>query len=502
MYEYTIAPTRNPLRKFRPPRWEVVVLGGNPMIVSRAFADRDVGVLGLARSGLSAIASLKSGGARIYAWDESEEARGEASYHGALVAPFASWPWERIRALVLSPGIPLTHPQPHEAVIAARNAGAEVIGDIELFAREIRPERPQPGRAPVIAVTGTNGKSTTTALIGHILASCGFPAQVGGNIGKPALDLASPNGRTIYVLEISSYQIDLAPGLVPDISALTNISADHLERHGSFENYAAIKARLLERTSTEGDVVIGVDDSRTAAIYSRLALARREQAIPVSIGKILGRGVFAVEGALYDAWNGRASKVMDLARAPHLPGVHNWQNAAVAYAAVKPIVQDPRAIASAIASFPGLAHRLEEVARIGRVRFINDSKATNADAAARALACFNDIFWIAGGRPKKGGIASLLNYVPRIRKAYLIGEAADDFARTLEDRVPAENAGTLEHAAASAFADAAQSGAVAPVVLLSPACASFDQFKDFEDRGERFRTLVADLARFAQKEAS
>jgi UDP-N-acetylmuramoylalanine--D-glutamate ligase len=472
------------------------------MIVSRAFADRDVGVFGLARSGHSAVASLKAGGARIYAWDEDDQARARANDDGAVVAPFTSWPWERIKALVLSPGIPLTHPWPHDVVIAARNAGAEVIGDVELFARDIRPERTQPGRAPVITVTGTNGKSTTTALIGHILMSCGLPAQVGGNIGKPALDLAPPNERTIYVLEISSYQIDLAPGFAPDIAVLTNISPDHLERHGSFENYAAVKVRLLEQTSPEGDVVIGVDDSASAAIYSRLSLARREQAIPVSVGKILGRGVFAVDGALYDAWNSRASKVMDLARATHLPGVHNWQNAALAYAAVKPIVQDPRAIASAIASFPGLAHRIEEVARVGSVRFINDSKATNADAAARALACFNDIYWIAGGRPKKGGIESLLDYATRIRKAYLIGEAAAEFAHALQSHVPFESAGTLDNAVASAFADASRSGAATPVVLLSPACASFDQFKDFEDRGERFRALAIELSRFAQKEAS
>src|SRR5205085_2467639 len=448
------------------------------------------------RSGYSAIASLKGGGARRYAWDEDDEARAKAKNDGAQVVPFASWPWERIKALVLSPGIPLTHPEPHDVVIAARKAGAEVIGDVELFAREIRPRKSQAGRAPVIAVTGTNGKSTTTALIGHILASCGFPAQVGGNIGKPVLDLSAPNGRTIYVLEISSYQIDLAPGLAPDIAVLTNVSPDHLERHGSFANYAAVKARLLEQTSAEGDVVIGVDDTSSAAIYSRLALARREQAIPVSIGKVLGRGVFAVDGALYDAWNSRASKVMDLARAARLPGAHNWQNAALAYAAVKPIVQDPRAIASAIANFPGLAHRIEEVARIGAVSFINDSKATNADAAARALACFKDIFWIAGGRPKEGGIDSLLAYASRIRKAYLIGEAAAGFARTLEYHVPFENAGTLDNAVASAFADASRSGAPSPVVLLSPACASFDQFKDYEDRGERFRALAAELARF------
>jgi len=472
------------------------------MIIVRTFADKDVGVFGLARSGLSAIASLRAGGARLYAWDEDEEAQMEARQYGARVAPFETWPWERIGALVLSPGVPLTHPVPHPVVTAARRVGAEVIGDVELFAREIRPERSQPGRAPVIAVTGTNGKSTTTALIGHILTSCGFPAQVGGNIGKPALDLAPPKGRTIYVLEISSYQIDLAAGFVPDIAVLTNISPDHLDRHGSFENYAAVKARLLEQTATEGDVVIGVDDQSSAAVYSRLALGRREQAIPVSVGKVLGRGVFAVDGVLHDAWGGRATKVMDLAVAAHLPGTHNWQNAALAYAAVKPIVQDPRAIASAIASFPGLPHRIEEVARIGRVRFVNDSKATNAEAAARALACFNDIYWIAGGRPKEGGIASLLTYASRVRKAYLIGEAAAEFADTLRGRVPFERSDTLENAVTAAFSDVAHSDAPSPVVLLSPACSSFDQFRDYEDRGERFRAIAAELARFAQKEAS
>ena len=240
------------------------------MITARAFADRDVGVFGLARSGVSAIAALKAGGARVCAWDESEEARAKAGGLGARVAPFESWPWDRIKTLVLSPGIPLTHPAPHEVATAARKAGAEVIGDVELFAREFRPDRSQPGRARVIAVTGTNGKSTTTALIGHILTSCGFPAQVGGNIGKAALDLAPPNGRTIYVLEISSYQIDLAPGFAPDVAVLTNISPDHLERHGSFANYAAVKARLLEQAAPEGHVAIGVDDSSSALIYSRL----------------------------------------------------------------------------------------------------------------------------------------------------------------------------------------------------------------------------------------
>jgi UDP-N-acetylmuramoylalanine--D-glutamate ligase len=304
------------------------------------------------------------------------------------------------------------------------------------------------------------------------------------------------------VLEVSSYQIDLAPGLAPDVAVLSNITPDHIDRHGTLANYAAVKARLLEQTADDGHIVVGIDDAQTAAIHSRLAGQRGPGAVPVSVGKILGRGVFAVDGALYDASAGRASKVMDLADAQHLRGIHNWQNAALAYAAARPFVNDPRAIATAIASFPGLAHRLEDVGRIGQVRFVNDSKATNAHAAARALACFSDICWIVGGRAKEGGIDSLLPFAPRIRKAYLIGEAADAFARTLDGHVPHETCGTLDRAVATAFQDAAAALGQTPVVLLSPACASFDQFRDFEERGTRFRVLVDALARLPVREAS
>jgi UDP-N-acetylmuramoylalanine--D-glutamate ligase len=472
------------------------------MIPARSFAHRDVGVFGLARSGISSVAALIAGGARVYAWDEREAGRTEAADLGAHVAPFTEWPWSGIKALVLSPGVPLTHPAPHEIVNIARHAGAEVIGDMDLFAREIRPDPAAPGRAPVIAVTGTNGKSTTTALLGHILTACGFHAETGGNIGKPVLALNPPNGRTIYVLEVSSYQIDLAPHLVPDVAVLTNITPDHIDRHGSLGNYVAVKTRLLEQVTKDGHVVIGIDDAHASAIHTRLAAERAARAVPVSIGKVLGRGVFAVDGALYDATAGRAAKIMDFAEAEHLPGTHNWQNAALAYAAARPFVSDPRSIAAGIRSFSGLTHRLEDVGHIGKVRFVNDSKATNADAAARALACFCDIYWIAGGRPKEGGIETLAPYFPRISQAYLIGEAADAFSRTLEAQVPFEICGTLDRAVATAFQGASRSASAAPVVLLSPACASFDQFRDFEERGDRFRALVNALARVIERQAS
>ena len=478
------------------------------MIASHAFAGKKVAVFGLARTGLSAIAALTAGGAEVLAWDDNSAARDLGGQAGAEIVPWREWGWTGIAALILSPGVPLTHPKPHEVVQHAGRAGVPVIGDVELFAREIRPDPLKPGRAPVIAITGTNGKSTTTALIGHVLAACGFDAQVGGNIGKAVLDLNPPissgkvGARTIYVIEMSTFQIDLAPGLYPDVGILSNLSPDHIDRHGTMENYAAIKARLMRQVPKSGQVAIGVDDEHSAAIFTSLSAPARvarpdersgAQASPVSVGKVLGRGIFVVDGVLYDAQNGAATKVMTLDEAVSLPGAHNWQNAALAYAACKPYVKDARAIAGAIASFPGLAHRMEAVGAIGKVRFINDSKATNADAAAKALGVYPDIFWIAGGRAKDGGIEPLKPFFDRIRRAYLIGEAAPTFARTLDGKAPYVMAGTLERAVELAATDAETSAAPAPVVLLSPACASYDQFKDFEHRGDTFREAVAKL---------
>jgi UDP-N-acetylmuramoylalanine--D-glutamate ligase len=472
------------------------------MIAARSFEHADVGVFGLARSGMASVRALVAGGARVYAWDDREETRKEAAAEGATITPWADWPWTKLKALVLSPGVPLTHPKPHDIVLKAKSFRIEVIGDMELFAREIGADALVPGRAPVIAITGTNGKSTTTALVGHILAACGYDAQVGGNIGKAVLELDPPGAKTIYVLEMSSYQIDLSPGLVPDVAVLSNITPDHLDRHGTIENYAAVKARLLKQASKTGQIVIGVDDPHTTSIFTHHASNGGPPAVPVSVGKVLGRGVFVVDGALYDAQGQRATKVMDLASAAHLPGAHNHQNAALAFAATKPYARDSRIVAEAISTFPGLAHRMEDVGRIGKVRFINDSKATNADAAARALACFPDIFWIAGGKAKEGGIESLGAFFPRIRKAYLIGDAAEQFAATLDGKVPYELSRTLDAAVQSAARDAQAANLSGPVVLLSPACASFDQFQDFEQRGDIFRARVAALRGLPVREAS
>ena len=469
------------------------------MIVSGGFANQDVGVFGLARTGMSATRSLIAGGGRVFAWDDNAEAQKTGAECGARVLPFESWPWQRLSALILSPGVPLTHPAPHDVVVAATASGVPVIGDMDLFARELQAQQGT-RTPPVIAVTGTNGKSTTTALIGHILSSCGYMVEVGGNIGRPVLDLDPPAPRSVYVLEVSSYQIELSPNLRPNVSVLTNISPDHLDRHGSIENYAAVKGLLLQLTSKNGTVCIGVDDVYSAAIHSRIAAAGGLETFPVSVGKVLGRGVFVLDGVLYEA-PAVSPKIMDLRSATRLLGAHNWQNAALAFAATRVLVENRQAIADAIASFRGLPHRLEEVGNVGKVRFINDSKATNADATERALKCFNDIFWIAGGRPKEGGIDGLVPLFSRVRKAYLIGEAADDFARALRD-VPHERCETLDRAIAIATHDAQASNVAAPVVLLSPACASFDQFRDYERRGDVFRELVAELVHAGLREAS
>jgi len=461
------------------------------------FKGRTVAVFGLARSGISAGRSLIEGGASVIGWDDKAEARDAAEKAGIAIRDLAGVDWREIAAFIVSPGVPLSHPAPHPLVARARLARTEIIGDVELFFRAIRDDESEI-RAKVVCVTGTNGKSTTTALIGHLLAQLGFDVEVGGNIGKPVLELAPPAARRAYVIEMSSFQLELTPSVKPDVAVLINVTPDHLDRHGTMTEYALVKESIF-RHQGRGDVaVIGVDDPNAGEIYTRVAARDRVAVTAVSVGKVLGRGVFVIEGVLYDATGATSREVRDLRSLTRLPGAHNWQNAAIAYAAVRPLVKDPSQIAGAMTSFPGLAHRIELVGRIGRVRFVNDSKATNADAAARALACYDDVYWIAGGKPKEGGIESLKSFFPRIKKAYLIGAAADAFADTLGGAVAHVKSGTIEAAMRQAAKDAEADRAGEPVVLLSPACASFDQFRDFEHRGAEFKRLfqlIADARR-------
>lgn len=461
------------------------------MIPVQGFQGRRVAVFGLGRTGLSAARALDAGGAAPVLWDDDPDARATAAAAGFAVEDLGAADWSGFAALMLSPGVPLTHPRPHWAAVAARAAGVEILGDIELFARAVN-AAPDHKRPKVVAVTGTNGKSTTTALIGHLLAHAGQDAQVGGNIGVGVLGLESMHGGAVYVLEVSSYQLDLTSSLKPDAAVLLNVSPDHLERHGGMEGYVDSKRRVF-RNQTGGDTaIVGADDPWSQRICTELVAANHRTIWPISAGRALGRGVYALCGVLYDATGDRVTEVADLRRARALPGRHNWQNASAAYAAARSLGVPPALAAEALLSFPGLAHRMETVAQYGGVRFINDSKATNAEAARQAISAYPRVHWIAGGRPKTGDLDALGDVFGRIAKAYLIGEAAPQFAHRLEGRTDYAICGDLQTATAAAYADAARDGGDA-VVLLSPACASFDQFVDFEARGEAFRDAVRRL---------
>jgi UDP-N-acetylmuramoylalanine--D-glutamate ligase len=458
------------------------------MIPVTIFAGRDVAVLGLGVSGLAVARALQAGGARPIVWDDKQAARDEAAALGFVVKDLATADWSSFAALVLAPGIPLTHPEPHWSVRRAREARVEVIGDIELFFRE-RARAPAPGK--VVVITGTNGKSTTTALTAHLLAAVGKRVAVGGNIGKAVLDLERFASDLLYVIELSSFQIELAPGIAPDAAVLLNITPDHLDRHGTVHNYARIKASILTHIAPGGTAVIGVDDAPSRAIADSLkgpiAVKR------VAVGRPVDTGVYAEDGVLHEMEDGVARARVDLTGIGSLRGAHNWQNAAAAYALARSQGLASDAIATGLKSFTGLSHRMQQVARRGKVLFVNDSKATNADAAGKALASFTDIYWIIGGRAKEGGLAGLEPFFARIVRAYLIGEAAEAFARQLGDEVDHMQCATLDRAVEAAAADASRSTGKEPVVLLSPACASYDQFANFEKRGAAFCRIVMSL---------
>jgi len=463
------------------------------MIRVRGFDGRKVAVFGLGRTGLTAARALIAGGAEVALWDDGAKGREAALAEGLTLTDLSSADWSQFAALMLSPGVPLTHPVPHWTVERARAAGVEILGDIELFARTVN-VAPAHKRPKIAAITGTNGKSTTTALLGHICASAGRDVRIGGNIGYGVLGLDDMHGGAVYVLETSSYQLDLTSSLKPDAAVLLNISPDHLDRHGGMEGYIAAKRRVLLNQDKGDTAIIGVDDPWCQRICTEITAANRRTIWPISAGRAMGRGIYALQGVLYDATGERVLEVADLLRARSLPGRHNWQNAAAAYAAARAMGVAAADAAEGLMSFPGLAHRMETVAQIGRVRFVNDSKATNADAARQAMSSYPRFYWIAGGVPKAGGIDSLADLFPRVAKAYLVGEAADAFAWTLDGKAQAAVLGTIEAAVAAAYADASAAGEDA-VVLLSPACASFDQFADFEQRGEAFRAAVDEIAR-------
>ncbi|MCV9961024.1 UDP-N-acetylmuramoyl-L-alanine--D-glutamate ligase [Pararhizobium sp. BT-229] len=453
------------------------------MIPVTTLKDKQVALFGLGGSGLATAQALVAGGVKVTAWDDNPDSVAKAAAEGIGTGDLRQADWKAFSAFVLSPGVPLTHPKPHWTVDLAHAAGVEIIGDVELFVRERRAHAPD---CAFIAITGTNGKSTTTALIAHILKTSGRDTQLGGNIGTAVLTLDPPKNGRFYVVECSSYQIDLAPTLNPSAGILLNLTPDHLDRHGSMQHYADIKERLVVGSRV---AVVGVDDSFSSAIADRVERSGT-RVVRISRRNVLADGLYAEGSRIVEARAGATSLFADLDGIQTLRGGHNAQNTAAAIAACLAVGVSQAEIVTGLSSFPGLKHRMQPVGRKGQVVFVNDSKATNAEAAAPALSSYERIYWIAGGLPKEGGITTLSPFFPKIAKAYLIGEAAPAFAATLGDAVPFEISGTLERAVEHAAADAVKDGAPS-AVMLSPACASFDQYKNFEVRGDAFVAHVA-----------
>ena len=453
-------------------------------------AGRPYIVLGLGRSGRSAARALRASGHKVWAWDDDLDTREAARAEAIPIINLRNRDLSAVAGLVLSPGIPHRHPVPHPLVRHAQASGCQIVGDGELLALA------QPG-AKCVGITGTNGKSTTTALIGHVVAAAGRTCAVGGNLGTPVLALETLGADGIYVLEMSSYQLELTPSLVFVVAVLLNVTPDHLDRHGGMNGYIAAKRQIFRRQGEGATAIVGVDDDVCRAIADELDGHSDARIVRISGRDTVAGGVYVRDGTLFDATIADAPRrVLDLSEAAALPGEHNAQNAAAAYAAARALGLNVADIAAAIRTFPGLSHRQERIAIIDGVAFVNDSKATNADAAARALACYGQIFWIAGGRPKEGGLEAIRPYLARIRHAFLIGEAMEGFAAWLDGQVAFTRCGTLQQAVAAAAAaarTAARRGDGNPVVLLSPACASFDQFTSFEARGQAFRNLVEAL---------
>jgi UDP-N-acetylmuramoylalanine--D-glutamate ligase len=442
--------------------------------------------MGLGRSGLSAARALKQSGARVWAWDDKAEARTAAVAAGVEVADLTTAAWGDIALLVWSPGIPHTYPAPHAVAQQARRHGVKLVCDIDLLAVACP-------SAHFIGITGTNGKSTTTTLVAHIMTTAGLQAAAGGNLGTPALDLPALGVDGSYVLEVSSYQLELLDQAFFDVAVLLNITPDHIGRHGGMDGYMAAKAGIFDRLRPGAVAVIGVDDAFCRGIFNELSGRAGSLTVAISAERPVPGGVSAPDGILVDDSDGLGLQVVDLKPIATLPGRHNWQNACAAFAVARATGIGIEPIVRGLATYPGLAHRQELVAVIDGVRYVNDSKATNADAAAKAMVCYDHIYWIVGGQPKEDGIASLEPLFPRVRHAFLIGEASEAFAAILQGKVAYSRCGTLADAVVSARAAAIADGDADAVVLLSPACASWDQFTSFEHRGTVFREVVAGL---------
>ena len=461
------------------------------MIPVQGFDGQTVAVLGFGRSGKATLHALQAGGAQVVVWDDGAAARDAAQADGFTLRDLSKVSgFDSIVRLIVSPGISHLYPMPNPIIVAAWRAGVPVDNDIGLFFQSFATDEwsgyttiPR-----VIAVTGSNGKSTTSALIHHILSESGRATQMAGNIGRGVLDIDPAHDGEVIVLELSSYQIDLARALTPDVAVLTNISPDHLDRHAGLGGYFAAKRRLFSEGGPDR-CVIGMDDSEGEFLANQMAMgATDDRVIQVSSGQKLDNAawsVFARKGFLSEYRKGRQVTSIDLREIDGLPGAHNHQNACAAYAACRTLGLSPKALVAAMHSFGGLPHRSQLIGEKNGVRFVNDSKATNVDSAAKALQAFPNIRWICGGLQKEGGLEDLMPYVGAVQHAYVIGREAENFARQLPG-VMATVCGTM----AVAVAAAAEDAMVGDVVLLAPACASFDQYDSFETRGDDFMAQV------------
>lgn len=458
------------------------------MIDLSSFCGDRMAVMGLGKTGLSTALALKKAGANIVAWDDNQSSRDYAESLGITCSNLEQISKETIDFIIWSPGIPHTYPEPHPVALRAREEGIQIISDIDILSVCV-PE------ADYVGITGTNGKSTTTALIGHTLKEF-RPTQIGGNIGVPVLDLEPLDHTGTYVLEMSSYQTELSHDFSPVGVVFLNISPDHLYRHGGLQGYIDAKKNIFSNPRQDNRkpiAVICIDTEDCFDIAEELEDDDVWTVIPVSTQKILDKGVYVEDGILFEVREGEPLRVADLNDFKHLRGTHNHENIACSYALIRQLYGiEPDKIITAMQSFSGLAHRQFLVRTINDISYVNDSKATNADATARALACFHHIYWILGGQPKEGGLTGLEDYMDRIEHAYVIGEAAPQFAEWLDKNgVAYTHCGTLEVATQKAHQDAQKKER--GVVLLSPACASWDQFKSFEHRGNLFAELVGKL---------
>ena len=448
------------------------------MIVAKAYKGKTIGVFGLARSGLSVAESLRASGANVLAWDDNAATRKEVSFE---LTDLYGVDFAKLDGLVVAPGVPLTHPQPHALIDKANQAGVTVFGDMDVFAASVNnmPDH------KLVAITGTNGKSTTTALLAHVLNAAGADAALGGNIGVPILNLKPLAEGGTYVFEVSSFQIDLMQSFKADIAILLNVTPDHLDRHGNMQGYVQSKSRLFDMQNDDQVAIVGVDD-----VYGMdLAYNLTQRVVPISVERELPIGVYVLGAKLYDAMegDGKPKFIGSLAGCQALKGDHNGQNAAAVYAAARLLGLSSDEILEGFESFPGLRHRLQVVGEKDGVLYIDDSKASNTDAAQKALLAYDDIHWIAGGRLKEDDLSALDIALGKVKHAYLVGEAADQLAKFLKGKVTISKTDTIN----KAVQEASKKAASGEVVLLAPACASFDQYTDFEARGRDFVAAVA-----------